>query len=314
MSVSKPTHHAIRRAAAALLRDRLVAFPTETVYGLGARARSSRAVLRLYAAKGRPRFNPLIAHVADLAQARRLVRFDERAERLARHFWPGPLTLVLPRLAGASVSRLAGAGLATLGVRVPDHPVALALLRRVGEPVVAPSANPSGRLSPTRASDVARTLGGRVAGVLDGGACRVGLESTIVDLSGPRARLLRPGGIAREAIEALIGPLAGAGNEIRAPGMLESHYAPRARLRLDAASAVVGEAYLGYGPLPALPENVPALTLSAARDPQEAARNLFSFLQTLDRPHIRTIAVAPVPRDGIGLAISDRLARAAAPR
>lgn len=314
MSVSKPTHLAIRRAAAALLRDRLVAFPTETVYGLGARARSSRAVLRLYAAKGRPRFNPLIAHVADLSQARRLVRFDARAECLARHFWPGPLTLVLPRQAGASVSRLAGAGLSTLGVRIPDHPVALALLRRVGEPVVAPSANPSGRLSPTRASDVAQMLGSRVAVVLDGGACRVGLESTIVDLSTPRARLLRPGGIAREAIEALIGPLAGAGSEIRAPGMLGSHYAPRARLRLDARSAVDGEAYLGFGPLPELPESVPALTLSASRAPHEAARNLFAFLQTLDRPHIRTIAVAPVPSKGLGLAIRDRLARAAAPR
>lgn len=314
MSVSKPTHLAIRRAAAALLRDRLVAFPTETVYGLGARARSSRAVLRLYGAKGRPRFNPLIAHVASLAQARRLVRFDARAECLARHFWPGPLTLVLPRQAGASVSRLAGAGLSTLGVRIPDHPVALALLRRVGEPVVAPSANPSGRLSPTRAADVARTLGGRVATVLDGGACRVGLESTIVDLSGARARLLRPGGIAREAIEALIGPLAGAGNEIRAPGMLESHYAPRARLRLDAIAATPGEAYLGYGPLPPLPDSVPALTLSASCDPQEAAHNLFAFLQTLDRPHVCAIAVAPIPSKGLGLAIRDRLARAAAPR
>jgi L-threonylcarbamoyladenylate synthase len=314
MTIAKPTQLAIRRAAAALLRGRLVAFPTETVYGLGARARSARAVLRLYAAKGRPRFNPLIAHVAGLAQARRLVRFDARAEILARHFWPGPLTLVLPRQAGAAVSRLAGAGLGTLGVRIPDHPVALALLRRVGEPIVAPSANPSGRLSPTRAGDVARTLGGRVACVLDGGACRVGLESTVVDLSGPAARLLRPGGIAREAIEALIGPLAGAGAAINAPGMLASHYAPRARLRLDARTAAPGEAYLGYGPLPVLQAGVPALSLSATRDPQEAAHNLFSFLQTLDRAHVRTIAVAPIPSTGLGLAIRDRLARAAAPR
>jgi L-threonylcarbamoyladenylate synthase len=314
MTITKPTQLAIRRAAAALLRDRLVAFPTETVYGLGARARSARAVLRLYAAKGRPRFNPLIAHVADLAQARRLVRFDARAEILARHFWPGPLTLVLPRQAGAAVSRLAGAGLATLGVRIPDHPVALALLRRVGEAVVAPSANPSGRLSPTRAGDVARTLGGRVMCVLDGGACRIGLESTVVDLSGPVARLLRPGGIAREAIEALIGPLAAPGTTINAPGMLASHYAPRARLRLDAHAAGPGEAYLGFGPLPALPAGVPALSLSATRDPHEAAYNLFAFLQTLDRPHVRTIAVAPIPSFGLGLAIRDRLARAAAPR
>ena len=314
MILVKPTRKAIARAVAALRSDRLVAFPTETVYGLGARARSPRAVLRLYSAKGRPRFNPLIAHVASLAQARRLVRFDARAETLARHFWPGPLTLVLPRQAGAAVSRLAGAGLSTIGVRIPDHPVARTLLRLTGEPVVAPSANPSGRLSPTRAADVARTLGGRVSMVLDGGSCRVGLESTVVDLSGPVARLLRPGGIAREAIEALIGPLAGAGATISAPGMLESHYAPRARLRLDAASAAAGEAYLGFGTLPRLPAGVPALTLSATRDPQEAARNLFAFLQTLDRPHIRLISVAPIPAKGLGLAIRDRLARAAAPR
>ena len=314
MILVKPTRKAIARAVAALRADRLVAFPTETVYGLGARARSPRAVLRLYSAKGRPRFNPLIAHVASLAQARRLVRFDARAETLARSFWPGPLTLVLPRQAGAAVSRLAGAGLSTIGVRIPDHPVARTLLRLTGEPVVAPSANPSGRLSPTRAADVARTLGGRVSMVLDGGACRVGLESTVVDLSGPVARLLRPGGIAREAIEALIGPLAGAGATISAPGMLESHYAPRARLRLDAISAVAGEAYLGFGPLPRLPAGVPALTLSATRDQQEAARNLFAFLQTLDRPNVRLIAVAPIPAKGLGLAIRDRLARAAAPR
>ncbi len=314
MILVKPTRKAIARAAAALRADRLVAFPTETVYGLGARARSPRAILRLYSAKGRPRFNPLIAHVAGIAQARRLVRFDTRAETLARHFWPGPLTLVLPRQAGAAVSRLAGAGLSTIGVRVPDHPVAQMLLELAGEPVVAPSANPSGRLSPTRAADVARTLGGRVSMVLDGGACRVGLESTVVDLSTPVARLLRPGGIAREAIEALIGPLAGAGATINAPGMLASHYAPRARLRLDAASATAGEAYLGFGPLPRLPAGVPALTLSATRDAQEAARNLFAFLQTLDRPHVRLIAVAPIPAKGLGLAIRDRLARAAAPR
>ncbi|MBI3507308.1 MAG: threonylcarbamoyl-AMP synthase [Proteobacteria bacterium] len=314
MIVVKPTRRAIGRAVAALRQDRLAAFPTETVYGLGARARSPRAILRLYSAKGRPRFNPLIAHVAELSQARRLVRFDARAELLARHFWPGPLTLVLPRQAGNAVSRLAGAGLATLAVRIPDHPVARALLRQFGEPVVAPSANPSGRLSPTRAADVARTLGGRVCLVLDGGPCRVGLESTVVDLSGPVARLLRPGGIAREAIEALIGPLAGAGNTISAPGMLESHYAPRARLRLDAPDATSGEAYLGFGPLPRLPADTPALTLSATRDLQEAARNLFAFLQTLDRPHVRLIAVAPIPATGLGLAIRDRLARAAAPR
>jgi L-threonylcarbamoyladenylate synthase len=314
MGVVKPTHRAVRRAASILRQGRLVAFPTETVYGLGARAASPLAVLRLYAAKGRPRFNPLIAHVADVAAARRIVRFDARAELLARHFWPGPLTIVLPRLPGARVARLATAGLPTLGVRIPDHPVAARLLRALGEPVVAPSANPSGRLSPTRASDVARTLGGRVSTVLDGGACRVGLESTIVDLSGPHAKLLRPGGIAREAIERLIGSLAGPGNAIVAPGMLASHYAPLARIRLDARDAGPGEAYLGFGPMPRLASDVPTLNLSPNGDPVEAARNLFAFLQTLDRPNVRTIAVAPIPASGLGLAIRDRLARAAAPR
>ncbi len=314
MGVVKPTKRAIRGAAAALRAGRLVAFPTETVYGLGARADDPGAVLRLYAAKGRPRFNPLIAHVGTLADARRLVRMDARAELLARRFWPGPLTMVLPRLPGAGVCRLASAGLPTLGVRIPDHPVALDLLRATGVPVVAPSANPSGRLSPTRASDVARTLGGRVTTVLDGSPCRVGLESTIVDLTGLRPRLLRPGGIAREAIELLIGPLAERGNAIVAPGMLESHYAPRARIRLDATDARPGEAYLGFGRMPALPTDTPALNLSPAANAAEAARNLFSYLQTLDRPHIRTIAVAPIPDVGLGLAVRDRLARAAAPR
>lgn len=314
MSVVKPTRRAIARAAALLRAGRLAAFPTETVYGLGALAGDPGAVLRLYAAKGRPRFNPLIAHVADIAAARKVVRFDARAEKLAAAFWPGPLTLVLPRQPGARVSRLAGAGLATQAVRIPDHPVALALLRAVGRPVVAPSANPSGRLSPTRAADVARGLGGRAGLVLDGGPCRVGLESTVVDLSGPQARLLRPGGIAPAAIETLIGRLAGAGRAIVAPGMLASHYAPRARLRLDATHAHPGEAFLGFGKLPALAPGTPALTLSATRDLDEAARNLFAYLQTLDRPHVRVIAVAPVPATGLGLAIRDRLARAAAPR
>ncbi|MBI1244318.1 MAG: threonylcarbamoyl-AMP synthase [Alphaproteobacteria bacterium] len=314
MGVVKPVKSSLRRAAAAIRQARLVAFPTETVYGLGALAGSPRAVLRLYAAKGRPRFNPLIAHVATAGEAHRLVRFDDRAELLARHFWPGPLTMVLPRLPGAAVSRIACAGLPTLGVRVPDHPVALALLRAAGRPIVAPSANPSGRLSPTRAGDVARTLGGRVTMVLDGGPCRVGLESTIVDLTCRPARLLRPGGIAREAIERLIGRLDAAGGAIIAPGMLESHYAPRARLRLRARSAEAGEAFLGFGQMPPLAPEIPALNLSPNGDLTEAAHNLFSFLQTLDRPHVRTIAVAPIPTFGVGLAIQDRLARAAAPR
>jgi L-threonylcarbamoyladenylate synthase len=314
MTVSHPSSRTLARAAALLAQGRLVAFPTETVYGLGAAADDARAVLALYAAKGRPRFNPLIAHVADIAAARRLVRFDARAEILAKAFWPGPLTLVLPRSAGGAVCARARANLDTLGVRVPDHPVALALLRRFGRAIVAPSANRSGRLSPTTAHAVRLSLGSRVDLVIDGGACRVGLESTIVDLSGATATLLREGGIARAAIEALIGKLAHAGAAIKAPGMLASHYAPRAHLRLDAKDARPGEAYLGFGQLPKLGPDVPALSLSPARNVEEAAHNLFGYLQTLDRAHVKTIAVAPIPATGLGAAIRDRLARAAAPR
>jgi len=314
MPIAKPTAAAIRRAAALLGRGRLVAFATETVYGLGAAADDARAVRRLYAAKGRPRFNPLIAHVPDIAGAKRLVRFDARAEILARLFWPGPLTLVLPRLPGAAVSRIAAAGLDTLGVRIPDHPVAQKLLRRFGRAIVAPSANRSGRLSPTDAGAVERALGARAALILDGGACRVGLESTILDLSVAPARLLREGGIVRAAIEAAIGKVENAGPAIKAPGMLASHYAPRAALRLNAAAPRPGEAFLGFGKLPGLGANIPALTLSATGDLAEAAHNLFASLQTLDRPTIHTIAVAPVPATDLGAAIADRLARAAAPR
>lgn len=314
MPIAKPTARAIERAAGQLAKGRLVAFATETVYGLGAAADNALAVRRLYAAKGRPRFNPLIAHVADIAGAKRLVRFDARAEILARLFWPGPLTLVLPRLPGASVCRVAAAGLDTLGVRIPDHPIAQRLLRKFGGAIVAPSANRSGRLSPTDANAVERALGARAATILDGGACRVGLESTILDLSVSPARLLREGGIVRAAIEAAIGKLDAAGTTIKAPGMLASHYAPRAHLRLNAAAPRPGEAYLGFGKLPKLAPDIPALTLSATGDLAEAAHNLFASLQTLDRPTIRTIAVAPVPAMGLGAAIADRLARAAAPR
>ena len=314
MALAKPTEAALQRAAALLGKGRLVAFATETVYGLGAAADDPLAVRRLYAAKGRPRFNPLIAHVFDVAGAKRLVRFDARAEILARLFWPGPLTLVLPRLPGASVSRIAAAGLDTLGVRIPDHPAAQKLLRKFGRAIVAPSANRSGRLSPTDAGAVERALGARVALILDGGTCRVGLESTIVDLSVSPARLLREGGIVRAAIEAAIGKVENADATIKAPGMLASHYAPRADLRLNAAAPRAGEAYLGFGPLPTLGAEVPALTLSATGNLAEAAHNLFAYLQTLDRPTIRTIAVANVPAIGLGAAIRDRLARAAAPR
>ena len=318
--ILRPTGAAIARAARALKAGRLVAFPTETVYGLGADARSDEAVAAVYAAKGRPRFNPLIVHVADAAAAWRLGRADARARRLARAFGPGPLTLVLERTREARVSWLASAGLDTLALRVPDHPVARALIRAAGRPLVAPSANQSGRVSPTRAAHVAAELGARVAAVLDGGPSRVGVESTVVDLTGARAMLLRPGGVPSAAIERVLGarlarpsPPRGAAAR-RSPGLLASHYAPAARVRLGAAKPRAGEAYLGFGALPEGVDPRRGLTLSARRDVEEAAANLFAMLRALDRPGVRAIAVAPIPRAGIGAAINDRLARAAAKR
>ncbi|MFM7345605.1 MAG: L-threonylcarbamoyladenylate synthase [Tagaea sp.] len=310
MRILAATNSAIARAAVSLRAGRLVAFPTETVYGLGARADDPAAVARIYAAKGRPRFNPLIAHVPDFGAARRIASFDARAELLAASFWPGPLTLVLPARAGG-VCAAARAGLDSVGVRIPSHPVARALLRRAGVPIAAPSANPSGKLSPTTARDVAQGLGARVDFVLDGGPCAVGLESTIVDLTGPHARLLRPGGVPVEAIAAAIGDLEAPDGTIKAPGMLASHYAPRAALRLNAASPDPGEVYLGFG---GMPPGAAGLDLSPSGDLAEAARNLFAHLRALDRRGAAKIAVAPIPERGLGRAIADRLARAAAPR
>lgn len=310
MRLLKSANSAIARAATALRGGRLVAFPTETVYGLGARADDPAAVARIYAAKGRPRFNPLIAHVPDIAAARRIAAFDARAELLATAFWPGPLTLVLPAR-GPGVCAAARAGLDSVGVRIPAHPVARALLRRVGVPVAAPSANPSGKLSPTTARDVAQGLGARVALVLDGGPCAVGLESTIVDLTGAKARLLRPGGVPVEDIAAAIGDLEAPEGTIKAPGMLASHYAPRTSLRLNATAPDDGEVYLGFG---GMPSGAAGLDLSPAGDLAEAARNLFAHLRALDRLGASKIAVAPIPERGLGRAIADRLARAAAPR
>jgi L-threonylcarbamoyladenylate synthase len=310
----------IDRAARALRAGRLVAFPTETVYGLGADATSDRAVARVYGAKRRPRFNPLIVHVADARAAARLAEFDARARRLAAAFWPGPLTIVLRRRAACRVSLLATAGLDTLAIRVPDHPIARALLRAARRPIVAPSANRSGRVSPTSAAHVRDELGSRAAMILDGGACRVGIESTVVDLSGPRARLLRPGGVPRTALEAVLGErLAPAprprGRAARlAPGQLASHYAPRARLRLGARAPRAGEAFLGFGRLPRQAERGAHLNLSPQRDLAVAAANLFAMLRALDRGRVRRIAVAPIPDRGLGQAINDRLRRAAAPR
>ncbi len=286
----------------------IVAFPTETVYGLGADATNSDAVLKIYETKGRPRFNPLIVHVADLAMARRLVEFTPQAERLAR-FWPGPLTLVLKKRPEAGLSDIVTAGLDTVGIRIPDHPLALALIRAAGVPLAAPSANPSGKLSPTTAEQVRRGFAGRVP-VLDGGPSQAGVESTILAVDGEQVTQLRAGALAREDIEAAIGrPVAqaGKGAAIAAPGMLASHYAPNATLRLDARQPEAGEAYLGFGQMNA------TLNLSPSGDLHEAARNLFSMLHELDE-HATRIAVAPIPHHGLGEAINDRLNRAAAPR
>ena len=314
---------AIRRAARALRRGRLVAFPTETVYGLGADATADRAVAAIYAAKRRPRRNPLIVHVPDLRAARRLAVFDGRAERLAKHFWPGPLTLVLRRRPGARLSRLLGRALTTVAIRVPDSPVALALLRRAGRPLAAPSANRSGAVSPTRALHVRHSLGGRVAMVLDGGPCRVGVESTVLDLSGPTARLLRPGGAALEALQRIVAPIdttplaAGAAGEpphLASPGLLASHYAPHRPVRPNAQAPGPGEAYLAFGAPPTDLHVAAMLNLSPSGDLAEAAANLFQMLQALDRPEFTAIAVAPIPMHGLGRAINDRVRRAAAPR
>ena len=298
--------------AARLIRDgRLVAFPTETVYGLGADATSPEAVAGIFAAKGRPRFNPLIAHVASLEAAVAEGELPAAALRLAARFWPGPLTLVVPRRRDGSVCDLACAGLAGVGLRVPSHPLALALLRAVGRPVAAPSANLSGRLSPTTAGDVVADLGDTVDLVIDGGRCPVGVESTIVGFVGEVPVLLRPGGLGREEVEAVLGrSLAPAGPGIAAPGMLASHYAPNAPLRLEAARLEAGELGLGFGA--ALPGAT--LDLSPSGDLGEAAANLYAFLRRLDARAPACIAVASIPARGLGAAIGDRLRRAAAPR
>ena len=312
----------IADAAACLAGGGLVAFPTETVYGLGADATNGTAVARLYAAKGRPSFNPLIAHVFDLAAAKRLAVFDATAEKLAAAFWPGPLTLVLKKRAGCPVAELATAGLDTIAVRVPDHPVALGILSRLGRPVVAPSANRSGHVSPTTAQHVLDDLGGRIDFIVDGGPAPVGVESTIIACL-DRPQLLRPGGLPREEVERVLeGPLEDVPSGLLdpgapiAPGMLESHYAPRARLRLRVDRVNPGEALLAFGiRLPPGTENAAiVLNLSPGGDLVEAATNLFSDLRTLDQADVATIAVMPVPNEGLGEAINDRLARAAAPR
>jgi L-threonylcarbamoyladenylate synthase len=301
----------INQAAAALARGELVAFPTETVYGLGADATSDAAVAAVFAAKRRPSFNPLISHVASIEQALQLGQFPPAAERLGRAFWPGPLTIVVPRAPQCPVSLLASAGLGSIALRVPAHPVALALLAAFGKPVVAPSANPSGRLSPTTAEHVRKGLGSRVAMVLDGGASAVGLESTVVSFMADRPALLRAGGLERPAIEEVLGQRLAETEEgpAHAPGQLASHYAPRAALRLAAKRPGEGEAYLGFGLYSHGPYN-----LSPRGDLTEAAANLFRMLHEIDAAGAEAIAVAPIPATGLGEAINDRLKRAAAPR
>jgi L-threonylcarbamoyladenylate synthase len=317
---------AIQRAARILRAGGLVGMPTETVYGLAADAGNALAVAAIYEAKGRPRFNPLISHVADVAQARACGVFNQDAEKLAAAFWPGPLTLVLPYRGGSAISDLARAGLDTVALRVPAHPVALALIAAAGKPLAAPSANVAGRISPTTAADVQAELGDRVGLILDGGPCSVGLESTVVACSGNDVVILRPGGVARESLEAVVGrrlsaPATGGvlrapGGVLRAPGMMLSHYAPVAPVQINMVKFGSDDAILAFGSS-GFDERTacqPYINLSPTGDLREAAARLFSALRELDAFSPVVISVAPIPRSGLGEAINDRLERAAAPR
>jgi len=311
----------LQRAALLLQAGELVAFGTETVYGLGGDATNPQAVAKIFSAKGRPAFNPLISHYPSAEAAFRHVRPNDAARIMAAACWPGALTLVLPRADDCPVALLASAGLDTLAVRVPSHPAALALLRRAGVPVAAPSANRSGKVSPTSADHVLRDLQDRIAAVLDCGPCPVGVESTVLDLSGATPVLLRPGGVTVETIEHLIGPVIRGGHAapaegLRSPGMLASHYAPGLPVRLAATEVAADEVLLAFGP--PLRATMPVFQLSADGNPEEAAARLFEGLRTLDAAGAslgaRGIAVMPIPDAGLGLAINDRLQRAAAPR
>ena len=322
MPSDPPCPETIAEAGRLLRAGHLVAFPTETVYGLGADATNAQAVARIFEAKGRPRFNPLISHVPDLAKALKLAVFTPMAEKLAKAFWPGPLTLVLRKAPGCPVADLATAGLDTIAVRVPGHAVARAILAAAGVPVAAPSANRSGRISPTRAEHVVEDLGEACALIVDGGPTGVGVESTVVDATGERPALLRPGAVTRDEIgRVTMLPVDVHLDEDAvptAPGQLRSHYAPRARVRLDATAAAPGEALLAFGP--DVPRHCgPMFNLSARGELREAAVNLFAAVRTLDAAlskagNAGTIAVMPIPDEGLGEAINDRLRRAAAPR
>lgn len=298
------------RASAIWCSGGLVAFPTETVYGLGADARNDLAVARIFEAKGRPTFNPLIVHVENVARAQDFVEWNEATDRITSAFWPGPLTIVLPLKPNSGLSPLVTSGLPTLAIRVPAHPVAKALLTEFGGPIAAPSANPSGKISPTEACHVLAGLGGKIDGILDGGSCSVGLESTIIGLS-ETPTLLRPGGLPIEILEAALGETLvrhSTADPLIAPGQMTSHYAPGASVRLNAETLNEGELLLGFGPVTS------DLNLSEAGDLREAAANLFHHLHALDAMKATAIAVSPIPQHGLGAAINDRLKRAAAPR
>ncbi|HVJ33011.1 MAG TPA: L-threonylcarbamoyladenylate synthase [Terriglobia bacterium] len=306
----------IALAARSLRAGRLVAFPTETVYGLGGNALDDHAVAAIYAAKNRPDFNPLIVHLPGLDMAAQFVHITETAKLLARRFWPGPLTLILPRLADCRLSLLLSAGLETVAIRAPHHPVAQALLTACGFPLAGPSANPSGRISPTRPEHVVEGLDGKIDYVLDGGACKVGVESSVLDLSGTRPALLRPGAILADEIAAVLGEevvteQASVDSGARkSPGQLSSHYAPHLPVRLNAVGAEPGEILIAFGPV----APADAANLSTTGDLTEAAANLFAYLRAADQPGYRGIAIMPIPETGLGIAINDRLRRAAAPR
>ena len=316
MPVLPATDDAIAQAAQALARGETVAFPTETVYGLGANARNAEAVAKVFAAKERPRFNPLIVHVPGLAAAETYAAFNDTARTLAHAFWPGPLSLVLPKRPDSGIADLVTAGLDTIALRAPNHAVAQALLAATSLPIAAPSANRSGRLSPTEAAHVAQELGERPAMILDGGPCARGIESTVVRVTDDAPVLLRLGAVPREAIEAVLGRTLAVAEEdapIASPGQLERHYAPQTPLRLDAKDVEADEALLAFG------SSVPTgarqtLNLSAAGDPTEAATNLFAALRALDQSGASAIAVMPIPDHGLGEAINDRLRRAAKAR
>jgi len=312
---SSPT--AILEAAEILRRGGLVAFPTETVYGLGADATNADAVAAIFEAKGRPAYNPLICHVANLAAAKRLGEFDARAEKLAHAFWPGALTLIVKRTPDCPAALSVSAGLDTIAIRMPDHELALSLLAETNRPLAAPSANRSGAVSPTNADHVGQSLGDKVDLILDGGNCRIGVESTVLAVDGPVPVLLRPGGVTIEELRDVVGPIDLADSDDasrpKSPGMLESHYAPNLPVRLNAPAANPGEALLAFGPTTPEVLNA-ALNLSPDGKLDEAAANLFDYLRALDQDNYTGIAVMPIPDHGIGRAINDRLHRAAAPR